>query len=173
MAAGCGGEDAPAESRIEAGDALVEEIREDSNRISEAVNDLSTSTLQGDIQSSAEYAQRVSEIEFMIDGLEEPAEQARAEYQEVLDLDAPEVFSRYARLRLQWLDKLQQYSQKTVERLEILAAAAAAEEEGKQVDVQELTASLQSNIEEIDSIETELDEINRQIDEAVREMEYR
>ncbi|MBN2168745.1 MAG: hypothetical protein JW738_05830 [Actinobacteria bacterium] len=163
---GCGGNDtAKAKEYMQAGDNLNEEFITASEDMGDEITAIFSSMESGSAVSSSEAEDNYEKYNDDIEGLLDKANEAKKEYEKILDLNDAEDYKEYAKLGIEDLDLKIEILDKIGVLLDDYAVMLKDVESGVITDPAEVEAVMSDSSEELSGLFEKSDKLEKEIED--------
>lgn len=163
--AGCGGDDALAREYIDGArekGKVVARNQDQLQKLDEAFGEFVKTVVEITPETVEVAGQFFSELVALVEATNEAQQEARVEYEKVLELDGADGYKRYALNRIKALDLIDRRASLVREFAALYKPLLEAALSGQEIDEAAVTASMNPIIEERDVLTREIGELNEE-----------
>lgn len=165
LAVGCGGDTKKAKQYIDKAESILDELREDEEKLQQYLTKLFNDLATEQVTSSARAEELALELQEVSARLLEESQRARVEFEKVQGLEGVDDYKEYAGLRIEAIDDMTEFLGLASGYLAYLEKTLAAAEAGQPVDQQQVKREASSFMEQVMVLQTELEETRKKIEE--------
>lgn len=129
---GCGGDTARAKSYMQKADATFEQVKTDSNELASKIT-----AAFGDITDPAKFKAAVDDLNTFLDGIDQKADAARAEYEKIKPLKGVPDYVTYADMQIELIGLIKEATAQLKSVMSQIQTAATAGDQAKLDSIQQ------------------------------------